>query len=280
MDKRPTIAVAQIAVRRGDVEANLSRCQAAIEHAAAEGAHLVVLPECSLSGYLYDDPHTALRAAVERDGPELAALADACSRAGVLSAIGVLEREGDALYNAAFLIGPNGPIGAYRKAHLPLLGVDRFVQAGDAHEPAVFTTPIGRVGLSICYDIRFPESARSLALAGADLIAHPANWPSEAAILPERFVSVRACENRVFFAAANRGDAENGTSFVGGSRVADIDGTVLCAAERGEALLLAEVDLRKAREKLIVRRPGAFETDLFGDRRPELYGVLTSQEEP
>jgi predicted amidohydrolase len=135
-------------------------------------------------------------------------------------------------------------------------------------------------GLSICYDIRFPESARSLALAGADLIAHSANWPSEAAILAEHFVAVRACENRVFFAAANRGDAENGTSFAGGSRVAGIDGEVLCAAERDEDLLLAEVDLSKAREKLIVRRPGAFETDLFGDRRPELYGALTSKEEP
>ena len=80
------------------------------------------------------------------------------------------------------LVGPEGLVGSYRKSHLPFLGVDRFVAPGD--ELPVFDTPIGRIGLEICYDLRFPEVTPTLALAGAEIVCLPTNWPMAAAATP------------------------------------------------------------------------------------------------
>ena len=87
-------------------------------------------------------------------------------------------------------------IGTYRKTHLPFLGVDRFTVPGD--ELPVFDTPLGRIGLEICYDLRFPEATRTLALAGADIVAHPTAFPVEARIQTELITVARAAENRIY----------------------------------------------------------------------------------
>lgn len=275
--RRARIAVAQTTCSIGDFAANLLTCLSAIETAAASGAQLVVLPECALTGYVVRDREEAAASALSIDAREIDAIRSLCRARGVLAVIGLLERDGEILHNTALLVGADGrDVGLYRKPHLPLLGADRFVTPGDAQTPAVFATPIGKIGLNVCYDIRFPESMRLLALAGAEIVAHPANWPVEATILAEQFCPVRACENRVVLAAANRGDAERGTEFAGRSQIVAADGQVLTYADRDPVVLTVDVDLDQARSKRIVRTAGQYETDLFGDRRPELYGPLTA----
>jgi predicted amidohydrolase len=116
------------------------------------------------------------------------------------------------------LLGPDGLIGRYRKTHLPYVGVDRFTVAGD--EPyVVHETAIGRIGLEICYDLRFSEVTRILALRGAEIVAHPTNFPRAARSNCEFLTRARAAENRVFLLTANRiGDERNG-GFCGWSQI-------------------------------------------------------------
>jgi predicted amidohydrolase len=269
------VGVGQIASGQ-DTHENLERIIATFEAASAKGVQLLVLPECALSGYMYEDRDTALARAVTKDSPEIEAMAAACARLGLHAVVGYLETdETRSLYNTAAFIDDRGIVIAnYRKTHLPCLGVDRFVDAGDTAPPVV-PTRLGNIGLAICYDLRFPESARSLALLGADIIAQPSTWPYEAAMLAEHFVPVRACENRVFMLVANRSDSERGAKFIGRSQIVAPSGRRLGeAGEDGEALLTARIDLDEARDKRIVTVPGEYEISLFDDRRPELYQVL------
>ena len=265
-------AVAQIDPKLGQVERNLDTCLARVEEAAAAGADLVVLPECAIPGYMYDSLEEALPFAEEIPGPSVAALEGACRRLGVHAVCGMLERDGERLYNAAVLVGPGGLVASYRKTHLPFLGVDRFVTPGD--EFVVVETPLGRIGLEICYDLRFPEATRALALMGADVIAHPTNFPVAARIQTEMITLARAAENRVFLLTANRVGKERRGEFCGWSQIVDPYGKRLAEADGvEERLLVADLDLAQARDKDYVI-PGEYELHLFGDRRPELYGLL------
>jgi 5-aminopentanamidase len=270
------VASAQVGASLGAVEENVAQSVSVLGDAAARGVDLVVFPECALSGYVFGDREQASQAAVGLDGPEVGALAAACAEHGLHAVVGLLEADRGAVYNAAVLLGPEGVVGSYRKAHLPCLGVDRFVARGEQREPAVFETALGRIGVAICYDLRFPETARLLALAGAELVAQPSNWPPQAVLLADHFVRVRAAENRVFVVLANRGDEEGGVEFIGRSQIVGPAGDVLASAEREEGLVVADVDLAEAREKRIVNEPGVYEVSLFEDRRPELYGALAS----
>ena len=269
------VAVAQLDPKLGEKERNLEACLARLEEAAAAGAELLVLPECAIPGYMFDSPDEAMPFAEEIPGPSTDALADACARLGVYAVCGLLERDGDRLRNAAVFVGPDGLIGNYRKTHLPFLGVDRFTVPGD--ELPVYDTPLGRIGVEICYDLRFPEATRTLALNGADLIAHPTNFPVAARIQTELITVARAAENRIFLLTANRVCKERTGEFCGWSQIVDPYGKRLAeAGETGEALLVADVDLEKARDKDYVV-PGEYELYLFGHRRPELYGALVEE---
>ena len=125
------VAVAQTAPQLGANQRNLDQITARLEEAAGEGARLVVFPECALSGYLLDDLEELERFAEPVPGPAITRLADTCARLQVHAVVGLLERGSDALYNSAVLVGPNGLIACYRKAHLPGLGLDRLVAHGD-----------------------------------------------------------------------------------------------------------------------------------------------------
>jgi 5-aminopentanamidase len=267
------VAVAQIEPKLFEKEHNLDACLARLEGAAAAGAELLVLPECAIPGYMFSSAEEALPYAEEIPGPSTDALAAACRRLDVHVVCGLLERDGDALRNAAVLVGPDGLIGVYRKTHLPYLGVDRFVTPGD--ELSVWETPLGRIGIEICYDLRFPEVTRTLALQGADIVAHPTNFPLAARIQTELITCARAAENRVYLLTANRVGKERWGEFCGWSQIVDPYGSRLAeAGETGEALLVAEIDVEQARDKDYVV-PGEYELYLLGDRRPELYGALT-----
>ena len=276
MGSNVKVGVGQIGCELGDVAGNLQHCIEVLDQAAEQGISLLVLPECSLSGYVFDDLESARSAAVSLYGPEITELAEHCVRLGIYCVVGFLEDADGTVYNTAVLLGPEGPIGSYRKSHLPYLGVDRFVARANAVQPPIFDTAIGRIGLAICYDIRFPESARVLALAGADIIVQPSNWPLESRLLAEHFTIVRACENRVYLLVANRWDTEQDTHFMGQSQIISPTGEVLARAGTREALLSAVIDIDVARNKHVIIKPEAFELFLFDDRRPDMYGTLTA----
>jgi predicted amidohydrolase len=269
------VAAAQIEPKLAEPERNLEACLARLEEAAAAGAELLVLPECAVPGYMFESAEEALPFAEEIPGPSSEVLERESRRLGMHVVCGLLERDGDTLRNAAVLVGPDGLVGTYRKTHLPFLGVDRFVVPGD--ELTVYDTPLGRIGVEICYDLRFPEVTRTLALKGADIVAHPTNVPMAAKVQTELITVARAAENRIYLLTANRVGKERGGEFCGWSQIVDPFGTRLAeAGETEEALLVAEVDVQKARDKDYVI-PGEYELYLFGHRRPELYGALVEE---
>ena len=270
------VAAAQTAPRIGDTAGNLREISRVLEHAAGRGARLVVFPECALTGYNHASRAEASAVAETLPGPTSRHLGAITRELGVHIVFGLLEKDGQRLYNSAALIGPEGLIGVYRKTHLPTLGVDRFLDPG-AGPLEVFDTPVGRIGILICYDAVFPECPRVLALKGSDILALPTNFPEGKAVrVIEHVLPARTIENRVYLIAANRVGSERGTVFAGRSRIIDPTGEVIRAASADkEELILAEIQPEKARNKRVVVRPGEYETDYVGDRRPELYTDLT-----
>jgi predicted amidohydrolase len=237
-----------------------------------------VLPECAIPGYVFESAEEALEFAEQVPGPSTEALERECRRLDLYVVCGLLERDGDALRNAAVFVGPDGLVGTYWKSHLPFLGVDRFVVPGD--ELPVYETPLGRIGVEICYDLRFPEVTRTLALKGADIVAHPTNFPVAARIQTELITVARAAENRIYLLTANRVGRERTAEFCGWSQIVDPYGVRLAEAdETEETLLVADVDVERARDKDYVI-PGEYELYLFGHRRPELYGALVEETQP
>jgi 5-aminopentanamidase len=273
------VACVQIDCVLGDAEANLAAVLEGLIAAAQRGARLVVFPECILSGYCFRSKDEAWEQAQPLPGPASDALAAACRRLDVFAVVGLLERAaGGALYNSCMLLGPDGLIATYRKIHLPFLGVDRFVTPGD-RPFAVHDLGGLRVGTNICYDGTFPESARVLALLGADLVVLPTNWPT-GALGTIKLTEARALENNVYYAAVNRVGEERGFHFVGRSRIVGPDGEVMTSAPSDATeILLAEIDPRIARAKRVVKIPGEHEIDRIHDRRPEMYGPLTAKRE-
>ncbi len=277
MPDKIKIAAAQTDPKIGKNKENLEKMLSSIETAAGNGAHLVVFPECALTGYVFASREEALPHAETIPGPSTDQLSACCKRLGVYAVIGLMEKEGQKLYNAAVLAGPGGVIGKYRKNHLPFLGVDRYVDPGD--QPfRVYSTPIGNIGLHICYDCAFPESTRVMALLGADIAVLPTNFPSGRELNMDFLVNTRALENQVHFVAVNRIGTERGGSFYGRSKIISALGITLAEAGRDrEEIVYAEVSLAQAREKQLIIKPGEFEVNRIKDRRPELYGEITKK---
>lgn len=262
--------------RLGDVEANRAKIIGRIREAARSSAELAIFPECALTGYCFDSVEEAAEFAEPFPGRSSDAIAEVCRETNIHAVAGFIEEAGGRFYNAAMLVGPGGPIGTYRKVHLPFLGVDRFLTAGD-RDFAVVELPMGKVGINICYDVSFPEASRVLKLLGAELIILPTNWPPGAWRSPEFVVNTRAQENHVNFAAVNRVGTERGWSFIGRSKVVDFNGDTVCEAGRdGEEMVLAEIDLAGANRNKIVNSPGQYEIDRLADRRPEFYGPVSA----
>jgi predicted amidohydrolase len=271
------IAGVQMNVSFADKTANLERIIKSTEAAALDGAKLVAFPECAIPGYCFESRDEALPFAETIPGPATEQLSAVCRRFDVSVIVGLLERDGDRLFNACVLVGPRGVSGSYRKVHLPYLGVDRFTTPGD-RPFAVTDAGNLRIGMSICYDLAFPETARVLALEGADLIVLPTNWPPGAECTADFVVNTRALENKVYFMAVNRVGVERGFEFIGKSKICDVHGNTLIVAEHTrETTLYAEIDVAEARKKRIVRVPDKHIIDRFADRRPEMYGRIASK---
>lgn len=247
--------------------------------AESEMADLVVFPECMLTGYAFDSRQQALEVALAIDDPIFQTLAKTASQHGQFITLGFLERDGDNLYNAAALIGPQGVAECYRKIHLPHLGADRFVDRGDRpyQAPVAKMSRAGdvRIGLAICYDGSFPEPMRVLGLCGADIIALGTNWPIEGIRAASIVPPARSMENHLFFVAANRVGSENGFEFCGRSSICGPDGVVLASSDDDqETMLMAKIDPLVARNKRIERTSDVHFIDRFADRRPEFYGPI------
>jgi predicted amidohydrolase len=242
--------------------------------AVSRGADLVVFPECAATGYCFRDADEARPFAQSIPGPATEEVATWCRETGARVVFGMLERDGERLFNAAVLVGPGGVEGSYRKTHLPYLGIDMHTAYGDRPFAAHDAGSV-RTGLLICYDAAFPEATRALALDGADVVCLPTNWPPGSEQVAEHVINARALENAVYFAAVNRVGTERGFTFIGHSKIADPSGRTLAYANHDrEEILIAEIDPQLARRKHIVRRPGEHEIDRLADRRPELYGPV------
>lgn len=266
------VAVCQVKLAVGDTDQNAAAARDAVVSAAGSGAQIVVLPELTRSGYVFRDADEARSLAEPADGPSAREWAELAARYDLVIIGGFCELgESGAVYNSAVLVGPDGARAVYRKAHLWDAEADCFIP-GDA-DPPVVATAYGRIGVMVCYDAEFPEWVRRPALAGAELLAVPTNWPSEPVPAGERpmvVVNIQAAAfaNRMFVAAACRCGEERGVSWVGGSLIAGPDGYPLAGpatADRAE-VLVADCDLGLARSKANGPR-----NDVHADRRPELY---------
>lgn len=262
----------QFAPVLGSPSKNVERIVREIEAAATEGAELIVFPEAALTGYVFESLEEGRASAVTAVGPEVNAIVRAAADSAVWVVCGAIERDADALFNSALLLGPNGLAGRYRKVHTLCLGVDRFTHPGP--EPfRAHDLPFGRIGVHICYDGSFPESARALRLEGAQLLLLPTNWPRLE--LKRELVQVRAYENHAYFFAVNRVGTERGVRFEGGSLAADPNGRLLLEAGAEPGRYHLELDLSSAETTREVVRAGEYELDLIQDRRPECYGAIT-----
>ncbi len=271
-------AAAQIDPKLMKNAENLTKMLERTREAAAAGADLILFPETALTGYVFHSREEALPYAETIPGPATEVFAEMCHELGVHVVFGLLEADGAGLYNAAALVGPEGLVGGYRKNHLPYLGVDRFVDPGN-RPFRVHETPVGNIGMHICYDCNFPESARVMTLQGADILALPTNWPTGREHVSRHVINVRAWENKVHVVAIDRVGVERGVRFLGRSKIANAAGdTQAKGSARREEILYAELSLKHARRKHIVIKPGEFEFDYIRDRRPEIYGDIAARQ--
>ena len=250
-------------------EANLSAVE---QRLPAADADLVVLPELFASGYFFESTEQAeaLSESVP-DGPTTRRLELWARETGSTFVAGLPERAGGVLYNSAVVVTPKGWLGTYRKTHLFYQETLHF-RAGDSGFQVWTVTDRGgrsyRLGVMVCFDWLFPEAARTLALNGADVIAHPSNL-----VLPHcpSSMPVRALENGVYTATANRiGSETRGEetlTFIGQSVICSPNAEILAKAPTAEACVItADVDPRTARVTALNEY-----NDRRTDRRPDLY---------
>ncbi|NLE43455.1 MAG: carbon-nitrogen family hydrolase [Chloroflexi bacterium] len=256
-----TIALAQMDVNAGQSDANLARARVLCAQARDTGAELILLPELWLHGY--DLAHAARWAAPVGDGG-FAAMASLAQEFGLYVAGSTLECHEEGVSNTAAFYAPDGELlGAYRKVHLfRLMSEHHYLVPGN--HLVLCDSPWGPVGLAICYDLRFPELFRALALAGAMLILVPAQWPTKRLNAWLLMVRARAAENELFVAACNRVGQDGDVSFPGQSLVANPLGEAVVNGDDRDRPFIARVDLddvSAARRYLPVfedRRPGAY----------------------
>lgn len=275
-------AVVQTDVFFGDPVVNARRAVEHIAQLAEQGVELAIFPEACLTGYVVSDRDSALAIAVPvKDLTMLPApwaeIQAAIDRTGMSAVLGAAVRHEGRILNVAYILQPETSPRIYAKTHLPELGLDHYVTPGESL--ATFPMDGYRLGVQICYDLRFAEATRVQALEGAEVIALPTNWPKGADFASDQLPPVRANENHVFLLTANRVGTENGVPFIGKSGIYAPSGEALARAGTDAQILIADLELSQARNKVTERSVGPYRADAFGDRRPELYGQLTEPAE-
>ena len=249
----------------GNIQVNLDRIAKML---AGREADLLVLPELFSTGYRFKNMDEAYHyAETIPDGPTTNFLISQAKKINTYIFAGLVEVDKEYVYNSSVIVGPDGFIGRYRKIHL--FDTEKACFHAGSEVPPVFDLNGIKVGVMICFDWRFPEMARSLALKGAEIIAHPSNL-----VLPHcpQAMITRCLENRIYAITADRIGKESrvpneSLHFIGQSQVVDPDGNILIrASETNEEVQIIEIDLDKARRKLLNSK-----NDIFKDRRPDLY---------
>ena len=260
------ISCVQMNVCAGQPEENFSRAEALLKKAAKHNPDVILLPELWNIGFAPGqiDPQLA-----DEDGARTKALCGSLAREfGVNIVAGsVLTQRGDARYNTAYVFDRAGDcIAQYDKTHLfSPMGEGEAYAAGD--RLVTFSLDGVACGIMICYDLRFAELARALALSGAAVLFIPAEWPRRRTGQMRTLLGARAIENQVFVALCNGCGSAYGTQYGGNSAIVDPLGNMLAQAWRGERIVTATIDL-EAQERIRKEIP------VFSDRRPELYCSL------
>jgi predicted amidohydrolase len=236
-----------------DIERSMDKLGGIIERLRAERIDLLVLPDATLGGYIgsLSNPSPGERPpTLDADSPELQAL---CAMSGPMTVcVGYAERDGVNVYNAAACLCGDGILGRHRKVHQPARE-NLIYSAGDRFEP--FDTPVGRIGMLIDYDKTFPESARTLALGGAQVIAALSAWPASvtdrAARMPndrqarlfDLYDMARAAENQVVLASSNLTGITGTLRFLGQAKVVDPGGNIVAKTWSKGGLAVADIDV-------------------------------------
>jgi predicted amidohydrolase len=270
-----------------DLEQNYALITALVEEARGKGVDFLVLPEAAIGGYLSSlgnhgdtvkTTTTSLPPAITLEGPEIARVQQIVGDLVIAIGFCELASDGETRYNAAAVLDGHRIYGTYRKVHQPL-GEGMSYSAGSGYD--VFDTPVGRVGLQICYDKAFPEAARIMALQGAQIIASLSAWPAARTATAENlqddrwtyrfnlFDSARALDNQVFWMASNQSGTFGSLRYVGNAKVVDPGGNVLATTLLDSGMAVAEVDIDGTFRAM---RAGMFH---LRDRRPDVYGPLT-----
>ncbi len=271
-----------------DLEQNYALIAALTAQARERGVDFMVLPEAAVGGYLSslgnhgDTVKTTQRSlppAIRLDGPELTRIQQIIGDLVIAIGFCELAEDGQTRYNTAAVLDGDRIYGTYRKVHQPL-GEGMSYSAGSGY--GVFDTPIGRVGLQICYDKAFPEAARMMALDGAQIIASLSAWPAARTATAENlqddrwtyrfnlFDMARALDNQVFWIASNQSGTFGSLRYVGNAKVVDPGGNILATTLLDSGMAVAEVDLDTTFRTM---RAGMFH---LRDRRPDVYGPLTA----
>ncbi|UIX28644.1 carbon-nitrogen hydrolase family protein [Streptomyces sp. GQFP] len=284
-----TLRMAAVAAEFGrDLEEDFAIAERLIKEAREEGVRLLALPEACLGGYLLSlDDDSALDEgppALALDGPEIARLAALAGEMTVVAGYceAASEQGVDTRYNSVVCVNGDGVLGNHRKVHQPL-SEDASYASGDRFH--AFDTPVGRIGMMICYDKAFPESARALALDGAEIGVVVSAWPGARTnavtdLAGDRwkrrfdlFDRARALENQIVWISANQAGTFGSLRFVGSAKVVDPGGEILADTGVEAGLAVAELDVAQALET--ARRSMGH----LRDRRPETYtyaGAVTA----
>ena len=273
----PELTIAAAAAPFGrDMEACFATIEKLLADAREAGAGLVILPEAALGGYVTSlggdaEPPPAL----DPEGPELRRIMELAGE--LVVCVGFFEDGGDGVrHNVAACVTGAGLLGLHRKVHMPLKE-GRLTTPGDAI--AAFDTPVGRIGMLICYDKAFPEAARTLALDGAQVIATMSAWPSSKTAAAEKLTDdrqwrraelwdrSRAAENSLVVASSNQTGTFGSLRFLGGARIVEPGGDVVAATGTTPGLAVASFDLDAALAR--ARKALSPITDL----RPDVYRV-------
>jgi N-carbamoylputrescine amidase len=276
--RRAKPIVAAVAAPFGrDMERSFMRIEGTLAMAREQGARLVVFPESALGGYLREpmpgEIGPDLPPALHPDGPEIERLIQLAGDMVVCA--GYTEAAPGGPYSSAVCVNGDGVLGHHRKVHLP--PAERFAYSpGDGF--AAFDTPVGRLGMLLCYDKLFPEAARALALDGADTIACLASWPLDRHAPATRaeedrqtrhfdlMAAARAVENQVAWVSSNQAGMWGPLRFLGRAQVVDPDGVVRARTPTRGGVAIARLDARAAGRALRAR------IDHLADRRPHAYG--------
>ncbi|MCW8860398.1 MAG: carbon-nitrogen family hydrolase [Deltaproteobacteria bacterium] len=254
-------AAIQFNIALGYIDANLDKAVAALRRVAQQGAKLAVLPEMWSCGYDYRN-----LTELAKETPRVLETLKQESQKLELVTVGSLpELDGGTVYNTAYVIDKGKMVGSYRKLHLfSTMREDQFL--GSGNQILIAETSVGRLGVAICYDLRFPELFRKLALAGAEIVCLPAEWPKPRQEHWKTLLRARAIENQLFVIAANCCGVQGKLDFFGLSQLISPLGNVLQMAAEEDTELVAQFDfaeMDKYRDQI----------KILSDRRADVYGT-------